>query len=94
MNKELITNELLRDMYDAGLLPVYKAGFIDIDKQDLTIGINGLNQADSAIVAPNLTRVSYVSTTLCRTEHCFRTGAYNELSHGMHAVFERPTCNI
>ena len=38
-------NELLWDMYDAGLLPVYKAGFIDLDKQYLTIGINGLNQA-------------------------------------------------
>ena len=38
-------NELLWDMYDAGLLPVYKAGFIDLNKQYLTIGINGLNQA-------------------------------------------------
>jgi len=38
-------NELLWDMYDSGLLPVYKAGFINLDKQYLTIGINGLNQA-------------------------------------------------
>lgn len=38
-------NELLWDMYDAGLLPVYKVGFIDLNKQYLTIGINGLNQA-------------------------------------------------
>lgn len=38
-------NELLWDMYNAGLLPVYKAGFIDLNKQYLTIGINGLNQA-------------------------------------------------
>lgn len=38
-------NELLWDMYDAGLLPVYKAGFIDLNNQYLTIGINGLNQA-------------------------------------------------
>ena len=38
-------NELLCDMYDANLLPVYKAGFIDLNKQYLTIGINGLNQA-------------------------------------------------
>ena len=38
-------NELLWDMYDAKLLPVYKAGFIHLDKQYLTIGINGLNQA-------------------------------------------------
>ena len=32
-------------MYNSGLLPVYKAGFIDLNKQYLTIGINGLNQA-------------------------------------------------
>lgn len=38
-------NELLWDMYNAGLLPAYTAGFIDLDKQYLTIGINGLNQA-------------------------------------------------
>lgn len=38
-------NTLLWDMYDAGLLPVYKAGFIDLNKQYLTIGLNGLNQA-------------------------------------------------
>lgn len=38
-------NELLWDMYNANLLPVYKEGFISLDKQYLTIGINGLNQA-------------------------------------------------
>lgn len=38
-------NELLWDMYDANLLPAYKAGFIALNKQYLTIGINGLNQA-------------------------------------------------
>ena len=38
-------NELLWDMYSANLLPVYKAGFINLNKQYLTIGINGLNQA-------------------------------------------------
>ena len=32
-------------MCNAGLLPAYTAGFIDLDKQYLTIGINGLNQA-------------------------------------------------
>ena len=32
-------------MKDAHLLPVYDAGFIDLNKQYLTIGINGLNQA-------------------------------------------------
>lgn len=38
-------NELLWDVYNAGLLPVYKAGFINLNKQYLTIGLNGLNQS-------------------------------------------------
>lgn len=38
-------NELMWDMYDAKLLPAYRAGFIDLNKQYLTIGINGLNEA-------------------------------------------------
>ena len=32
-------------MYEAGLLPAYSEGFISLNKQYLTIGINGLNQA-------------------------------------------------
>ena len=38
-------NECLWDMYNAGLLPAYSEGFISLNKQYLTIGINGLNQA-------------------------------------------------
>ena len=38
-------NEGLYDMYNAGLLPVYSSHFISLDKQYLTIGLNGLNQA-------------------------------------------------
>ena len=38
-------NDCLMKLYDAGLLTVYTAGFIDLKKQYLTIGINGLNQA-------------------------------------------------
>ena len=38
-------NELLWDMYDANLLSAYKAGFISLNKQYLTLGVSGLNQA-------------------------------------------------
>lgn len=38
-------NELLWDMYNSGLLPVYKAGFIDLNKQYLTIGLIGTSAA-------------------------------------------------
>ena len=38
-------NECLKYLKDSKLLPVYDAGFIEMKKQYLTIGINGLNQA-------------------------------------------------
>ena len=42
---QIAYNECLYDLFNAGLLPVYSAGFIDLKKQYLTIGINGLNQS-------------------------------------------------
>ena len=38
-------NEVLWDYYNNDMLPVYKAGFIDLDKQFLTIGVNGFVEA-------------------------------------------------
>lgn len=38
-------NELLKELYDTNMLPVYKAGFISMKQQYLTIGINGINEA-------------------------------------------------
>lgn len=38
-------NEILKYLYEKNLLTVYNAGFINMRKQYLTIGINGLNQA-------------------------------------------------
>ena len=42
---QIAYNEYLWDMFNSGLLPVYSAGFISLDKQYLTIGLNGLNSA-------------------------------------------------
>lgn len=42
---QIAYNECLKYLKDNKLLPVYDAGFIDMKKQYLTIGINGLNQA-------------------------------------------------
>lgn len=38
-------NECIWDVMNSNLLTVYKAGMIDLNKQYLTIGINGLNEA-------------------------------------------------
>ncbi|WP_373767657.1 anaerobic ribonucleoside-triphosphate reductase [Glaesserella sp.] len=37
--------KLMEDYLQAGMLPVYDAGFISLDKQFLTIGINGMAEA-------------------------------------------------
>ncbi|MCK5402347.1 MAG: anaerobic ribonucleoside-triphosphate reductase [Flavobacteriaceae bacterium] len=37
--------KLIDEYEDAGMLPVYQAGFISLDKQFLTIGINGMVEA-------------------------------------------------
>lgn len=37
--------KLMEDYLSAGMLPVYEAGFISLDKQFLTIGINGMAEA-------------------------------------------------
>lgn len=42
IHKYLISwNEILKEQQAAGLMPIYDAGFISLDKQFLTIGING-----------------------------------------------------
>ncbi len=49
--------KLIEAYESAGLLPVYKAGFISLDKQFLTIGINGMVEAaeSQGIAAKNTT---------------------------------------
>jgi len=41
--------KLIEEYEKAGLLPVYKAGFIALDKQFLTIGINGMVEAAESL---------------------------------------------
>lgn len=44
-NYQIAYRKLMEDYLKANLLPVYNAGFISLDKQYLTIGINGLVEA-------------------------------------------------
>lgn len=46
---QLATKSYLKTYLDAEMLPVYKEGFIDMDKQFLTIGINGLLESAEAL---------------------------------------------
>ncbi len=42
---QLAYRAIIQDIYEQGGLPVYDAGFISLDKQFLTIGLNGLVEA-------------------------------------------------
>ena len=47
-------NSIIKDFYDAKMLPVYSAGFISMNKQYLTIGVNGLTDAAEFLgIEPN-----------------------------------------
>lgn len=53
IHKYLIAfNEILKERLAAGLLPVYDAGYIALDKQYLTIGVNGLVEGAEALNIP------------------------------------------
>lgn len=42
---QIAFRKLIDEYYDAGMLPVYQSGFISLEKQFLTVGINGMVEA-------------------------------------------------
>lgn len=59
--------KLVERYKDAGLLPVYDGGYISLDKQFLTIGVNGLTEAAEFLghtVSPNEDYMNFVSKLL------------------------------
>jgi len=60
-------NEIIKDFLSADMLDVYKAGFIDMRKQYLTIGVNGLTDAAEFLglkISPNDEYKEFVNTIL------------------------------
>lgn len=50
-------NEIVKDFLNANMLDVYRAGFINMKKQYLTIGVNGLTDAAEFLsIEPNLNK--------------------------------------
>jgi ribonucleoside-triphosphate reductase len=48
-------NSIIKDFYNAHMLDIYTAGFIDMRKQYLTVGVNGLTDAAEFLgIEPNL----------------------------------------
>jgi len=60
-------NEIIKDFLKADMLDVYKAGFIDMKKQYLTVGVNGLTDAAEFLglkVSPNPEYNEFVNAIL------------------------------
>ena len=57
----LAFNAILKERREAGLLPVYDAGFVTPEKQYLTVGINGfIEGAESLGIEPDADNPEYV----------------------------------
>jgi len=60
-------NEIIKDYYNANLLPIYNAGYISLEKQFLTIGINGFVEGAEFLgieISPNDEYFKYGETIL------------------------------
>ncbi len=60
-------NEIIKDFLKADMLDVYRAGFIDMKKQYLTIGVNGLTDAAEFLgleIGPNEEYKEFVNSLL------------------------------
>ena len=84
IHKYLIAfNEILKARLAAGLLPVYDAGYIALDKQYLTIGVNGLVEGAEALNIPveadNPEYIAYVDAVLSPIYAANRAARTSEL---------------
>lgn len=64
---QIAYRKVMEDYKEAGMLPVYDAGFISLDKQFLTIGINGMVEAAEYLgieISDNEEYEKFVNSTL------------------------------
>ena len=72
---QIAFNEIIKDFLRADMLDVYKAGFIDMKRQYLTIGVNGLTEAAEFLgltISPNPEYGAYVNNILETINICNR----------------------
>ena len=75
-------NSIIKDFYEADMLPVYKAGFIHMNKQYLTIGVNGLTDAAEFMgisIDNNEDYCEFVNVILETINRVNRKGKTNEI---------------
>lgn len=71
-NVQLAYNENLKDMLNKGMLPLFDAGYINIKRQYLTIGVNGMVEAAESLgitISDNTEYEQFVGNILGLIEH-------------------------
>lgn len=79
---QIAYNENLKEMQKNGMLPLFDAGFINIKRQYLTIGINGLVESAEFLgidISPNKDYEDYVEGLLSIIESCNKKYRTKEL---------------
>jgi len=74
-------NEIIWDYKNGGLLTIYDAGFIDLDRQYLTIGINGFVEAAEFLgieINPNNDKYKQFASDILNTIHEMNVSAREE----------------
>ena len=72
---QMAFNEIIKDFFKADMLDVYNAGFIDMKKQYLTVGVNGLTEAAEFLgleISPNKEYNDFVNSILETINVCNR----------------------
>ncbi|HIR82271.1 MAG TPA: hypothetical protein IAC98_00550, partial [Candidatus Cryptobacteroides pullicola] len=72
---QMAFNEIIKDFFKADMLDVYNAGFIDMKKQYLTVGVNGLTEAAEFLgleISPNPEYNDFVNHILETINICNR----------------------
>ncbi|MCD8302120.1 MAG: anaerobic ribonucleoside-triphosphate reductase [Prevotellaceae bacterium] len=79
---QIAYNENLKDLQEHGMLPLFDAGYINIKRQYLTIGINGLVEAAEFMglrISPNEEYKNFVQGVLSLIEQCNKKYRSKEL---------------
>jgi ribonucleoside-triphosphate reductase len=82
-------NEIIKDFFKADMLVVYSAGFISLNKQYLTIGVNGLTDAAEFLgieVSDNEQYKSFVNDILETINKCNASAKTKELMYNTEFV--------
>ncbi|WP_206486009.1 anaerobic ribonucleoside-triphosphate reductase [Thalassotalea sp. G2M2-11] len=79
---QLAYRAIIQELFDVGALPVYNAGFISLDKQFLTIGLNGLVEAAEFLGIEPSNNAEYIEFLQTQLKQVFELNKQAKTEHG------------